>query len=258
MIFTDTHTHLYLEEFDEDRKQVVDEAIKNGVQYLFLPNVDSSTINAMLALSDEFPKNCFPMIGVHPTSINASNIESEIEMVKLWIEKRKFFAIGEIGIDLYWDKTFLQQQEIAFKLQVELALEYKLPLVIHSRNSLELIIQILKTDFINKPLHAVFHCYPGNLIQAKTLTDMGFMLGIGGVVTYKNAGLAEIIKQIGLEHVLLETDSPYLTPVPYRGKRNKSLYIINIAQKLAELTSTPLETVAEITTNNALSFFGLK
>jgi TatD DNase family protein len=258
MIFTDTHTHLYLEEFDVDRKQVIDEAIKNGVPYLFLPNVDSATINTMLALSDEFPKNCFPMIGVHPTSINASNFESEIEMVKQWLEKRKFYAIGEIGIDLYWDKTFLQQQEVVFKLQVELALEYKLPLVIHSRNSLDLIIQILKTDFANKPLKAVFHCYPGNLIQAKTLIDMGFMLGIGGVVTYKNAGLAEVVKQIGLLHVLLETDSPYLTPVPYRGKRNKSLYIINIAQKLAALTNTSLETVAEITTNNALSFFGLK
>jgi TatD DNase family protein len=258
MIFSDTHTHLYLEEFDEDRGLVIEEAINSGVQYLFLPNVDSSTIAAMLELADKFPGNCFPMIGVHPTSINASNVEGEINAVKQWLQKRKFFAIGDIGIDLYWDKTFLQQQKTAFNMQVELSITHHLPLVIHSRNSLDLIIQILKTDFINKPLRAVFHCYPGNLIQAKKLIDMGFMLGIGGVLTYKNAGLAEVVKYIGLEHILLETDAPYLTPVPYRGKRNKSLYILNIAQKLAEIKKVSLETVAEITANNALCFFGLK
>ena len=257
MILSDTHTHLYLEEFDEDRLQVIEEAINSGVQYLFLPNVDSSTVASMLELADKFPGNCFPMIGLHPTSVNASNAESEINKVKHWLEKRKFFAIGEVGIDLYWDKTFLQQQKTVFEMQVELSLVHNLPLVIHSRNSLDMIIQILKTDFANKPLRAVFHCYPGNLIQAKTLIDMGFMLGIGGVVTYKNAGLAEVVKHIGTENILLETDAPYLTPVPHRGKRNKSLYIIDIAIKLAEITNKSLETVAETTTNNAFCFFGL-
>ena len=253
MILIDTHTHLYLNAFDKDRNKVISNAISNGVKYMFLPNIDSTSISSMTELCETFPKNCFPMMGLHPTSVK-ENYKEELELVDEWLERKKFYGIGETGIDLYWDKTFAREQEIAFSHQIELAKKYEFPLVIHSRNSFEKIYSIVSKQ--NSPeLKGVFHCFTGNINQAYKIIDLGFMLGIGGVVTFKNSGLDKVVEKINLKNIILETDSPFLTPVPFRGKRNESAYTFYIAEKVAELKNITTQEVAKTTTQNALELF---
>lgn len=253
MIFTDTHTHLYLEQFDKDRKQVIADAIGEGVKYMLLPNIDSSSINGMMEVCSAFPENCFPMIGLHPTSVE-SNYKEELEIIENKLSDKNFIAIGEIGIDLYWDKTYKREQEYVLRYQIELAKKHKLPVVIHTRNSFSEIFEIME-DVISPELNGVFHCFAGSVEDAERVIDLGFKLGIGGVLTFKNSGLDKVVQEIDLEHILLETDSPYLAPVPFRGKRNTSAYIPYIANKIAEIKNVPIKEVSEITTNNAISLF---
>ncbi|MFH1320630.1 MAG: TatD family hydrolase [Bacteroidota bacterium] len=254
MFLTDSHTHLYLETFDDDRDQVIEKAINTGIQRFFLPNIESSTIDSMLDLVNTYPDNCFPMIGLHPCSVN-ENFEGELKIVEQLLLKRKFYAIGEIGIDLYWDKTFFEQQKIAFRRQIELAKKNNLPIVVHSRNSFNEIFNIID-ELNDETLTGIFHCFSGTVEQAKKVINYGgFKLGIGGVLTFKNSGLDKVVEQIDLQHIVLETDSPYLAPVPHRGKRNEPAYILQIAQKVANLHNISLEKVAEITTQNSRMVF---
>ncbi|MCD6179277.1 MAG: TatD family hydrolase [Bacteroidales bacterium] len=256
MTFIDTHNHIYLAEFNQDRSTVIEEAISLGVEKFLLPNIDSFSIGSMLQLSKDYPDNCFPMMGLHPTSVK-ENVEEELAIVEKLLNENTFVAIGEIGIDLYWDKTFFSEQEEAFRFQVKLAKKYNLPIVIHSRDSFNELFNIL--DDIHTPeLKGVFHCFTGSEEQAhKIVNDYGFKLGIGGVLTFKNSGLSEQIKNIDLKHLILETDAPYLAPTPYRGKRNQPAYIPLIAKKLAEIKGISIDKVAEITTANAEELFNL-
>lgn len=256
MILTDTHSHLYLKEFNNDLDQVIKNAADNDVKHIFLPNIDSSSIDDMIKVCNKYPDTCFPLMGLHPTSVKA-NYEEELNKIEKWFTEGKFYGIGEIGIDLYWDKTYKKEQELVFRKQVQLAKEADLPIVIHSRNSTDEIISIL-TDVDFKNVSGVFHCFSGNEEQAKKITDMGFKLGIGGVITFKNSGLDKVIEKIDIKHLLLETDSPFLAPVPYRGKRNESAYIRIIAEKIANIKQITIEEVAEMTTSNALELFRIK
>jgi TatD DNase family protein len=252
-MFIDTHTHLYSEEFNEDRTAVINTAISNSVTKLYLPNIDSNSIDGMLQLEKEFPDNCFAMMGLHPCSVKENYLE-ELIIVKKWLDKRKFIAIGEIGIDLYWDKTFITEQEIAFKNQIDWALEYNYSIVIHCRNAFDEIFTILQS--YSKLPKGIFHCFSGDVEQAqKILALKNFKLGIGGVVTFKNSGLDKVVETISIEDIVLETDSPYLAPMPYRGKRNESSYITLIAKKVAELKNISIEEVENITTKNANFIF---
>lgn len=255
MILTDTHTHLYSEQFNDDRTAMVQRAIDCGVSRLFLPNIDSSSIEGMLALQQQFPNNCFAMMGLHPTSVN-ENYLIELKNIETQLNQQKFCAIGEIGIDLYWDKTFLTQQQEAFKTQINWAKERNLPFVIHCRDSFNEIFEILD-EMKDDNMRGIFHCFTGNLEQAKKIIAYGgFKLGIGGVVTFKNSGLEEVLKNIAITNLVLETDSPYLAPVSYRGKRNESSYIVNVAEKLSDIYQIPIEKIAEITTQNSIEVFG--
>jgi len=252
-MFIDTHTHLYSEEFNEDRTAVINTAISNSVTKLYLPNIDSNSIDGMLQLEKEFPDNCFAMMGLHPCSVKENYLD-ELTIVKKWLDKRKFIAIGEIGIDLYWDKTFIAEQEIAFKKQIDWALEYNYSIVIHCRNAFDEIFTILQS--YSKLPKGIFHCFSGDVEQAqKILALKNFKLGIGGVVTFKNSGLDKVVETISIEDIVLETDSPYLAPMPYRGKRNESSYIPLIAKKVAELKNISIEEVENVTTNNANFIF---
>lgn len=252
-MFIDTHTHLYSEEFNADRANVIRKAISAGVTKLYLPNIDSTSIDGMLALEKEYPQNCFPMMGLHPCSVN-ENVEAELNLVGDWLAKRKFSAVGEIGIDLYWDKTFFEQQKMAFKKQIDWALQYDLPIVIHCRDAFDEIFEIL-TAYPKLP-KGIFHCFSGNLEQAnKIIEHTQFKLGIGGVVTFKNSGLDKVVEQIDMKHLVLETDSPYLAPVPFRGKRNESGYLMMVAEKVAQIKNSSIAEVAEITTKNAEEIF---
>jgi TatD DNase family protein len=255
MFLIDTHTHLYLQEFDSDRYEMVERAIQAGVNKMLLPNIESSSIDGMLDICHAFPNNCFPMMGLHPTSVK-KNFEYELKLVDKWLEKRKFYAIGESGIDLYWDKTHQKEQELAFVHQIALAKKHKLPIVIHSRNSFDELFTVLE-NYIGPDLTGVFHCFAGNLDQAEKIINMGFMLGIGGVITFKNSGLDEVVDELALDHIILETDAPFLAPVPYRGKRNESAYTRFIAEKIAEIKNITPEEVAEITTANACRLFNI-
>ncbi|WP_070138068.1 TatD family hydrolase [Crocinitomix algicola] len=254
MIFIDTHTHLYSDQFDEDRDEVVNRAIESGVQKFFLPNIDSNSVHGMHKLVDEYPENCFPMMGLHPCSVN-ENWKSQLDELKPWLSKRKYIAIGEIGIDLYWDKTTLKYQKAAFAEQIKWAKEMKLPIAIHVRDAFNETFEVL--DELNDDnLNGVFHCFTGTLEQAKKIINYGgFKLGVGGVLTFKNSGLDQTIKEIDLSHLILETDSPYLAPTPKRGKRNESDYTTLIASKLAEVKSCSIEDIADSTTKNALELF---
>jgi TatD DNase family protein len=258
LIFTDSHTHLYAEEFDADRDATIHRAQQHNVLHLFLPAIDSKYHDRMLQVTGKYPDLCYPMMGLHPTSVK-ENYLVELSIVSDFLAnpELKFYAIGETGIDLYWDKTFEAEQRIAFSRQLDLALEYDLPVVIHTRNSMEVALGILEER--NHPgIRGVFHCFSGNAEQAKRATGLGFMLGIGGVVTYKNSGLQTVVEHTGLEHLLLETDSPWLPPVPHRGQRNEPSFIPLIAQKIAEIKTVPLEKVAETTTENARRLFGFE
>jgi TatD DNase family protein len=256
MILTDSHAHLYLQHFNPDRDQVIQNAIDKGVKYMLLPNIDKGSIAPMLDLARRYPENCIPMMGLHPTSVKEDYMD-ELDIVKQWLQKEKFCAVGEMGIDLYWDKTFFREQQEAFRIQAGLALEYDLPLVIHSRNSFNEIFELMDEVHTPEP-KGVFHCFSGDYKQAKRVIGYGFLLGIGGVLTYKNSILPEVIGKIPLEHLLLETDAPYLAPVPYRGQRNESAYIPDIAKKIAEIKNITVEEVAEITTQNAIKVFRFK
>ncbi|MCK4661677.1 MAG: TatD family hydrolase [Bacteroidales bacterium] len=253
MLFIDTHSHIFLPEFDNDRNEVIKRAFENGIKKIILPNVDSSTIDPLLALEKKYPNNCFPLIGLHPTSVK-EGFESELKIVKNWVNKKIFYGIGEIGIDLYWDKTYKKQQIIAFENQIELAKKNNLPIIIHSRESFPEIFNIMDNQADNN-LKGIFHAFSGNIEQAEKAISYGFKLGIGGIVTFKNSGLDKVIEQINIENLVLETDSPYLAPVPKRGKRNESSYIIYIAQKISEIFKIDIEQVAEITSKNTMEIF---
>lgn len=255
MFFVDTHTHLYLEQFDEDRKQVVNRAVEQGIKYMLFPNIDSTSFDDMKDLCKQFPINCFPMMGLHPTSVG-KDYEKELELVEKELAHNNYCAVGEIGIDLYWDKTYKEQQEDAFRRQLRLAKKFSLPVSIHTREAFDEIFQIVKAEKTEE-LIGVFHCFTGNKKQAKQVVDLGFFLGIGGVLTFKNSKLNEILQTIPAGSLVLETDSPFLAPAPHRGKRNESAYIRLIAQKLAETKKKSLEEVAEITSSNAAHIFNL-
>lgn len=255
MQLVDTHTHLFAEEFDNDRSEMLQRAFDNGVTKLLLPNIDSSSINALHLLCEAYPNNCFPMMGVHPSSIK-EDYEKELEIVKAELfGSKKYYAVGEIGLDLYWDKTFYEQQKKAFIQQVKWSIEVGLPISIHTRDATDETIEILSSLEFEKA-RGVFHCFTGTPEQAGKIIDLGFHLGIGGVLTFKNTNLRETIALIDISHIVFETDSPYLAPVPYRGKRNESAYVLNIAQKLAEVKNISVEEVAKITTQNATAIFG--
>lgn len=250
----DTHCHLYSEEFKEDIASVIERAKDAGVGRFYLPGIDSSAIGDMLALEEKYPGLCIPMMGLHPCYVK-ENFQQELDMVETWLNKRPFVAIGEIGLDFYWDTTYSKEQYEAFSCQMQWAVDRDLPIVIHTRNAMPETIETVK-PFAEKGLKGIFHCFSGNAAEAKQVTDMGFYLGIGGVLTYKKSGLAEALEHIGIEKLVLETDAPYLAPVPYRGKRNESSYLLPIAARLAELKNLDIATVSAITTANAQKIFG--
>ena len=253
MTIIDTHAHLYSEEFQVDIDLVMDRAQKAGVSKMYLPAIDSSETESMLALEQRFPGVCIAMMGLHPCYVK-ENVTAELAHVKSWLVKRDFVAIGEIGLDFYWDKTFTNQQYEAFDIQMQWALELNRPIVIHTRNAMQETINRVK-PFAQKGLKGIFHCFSGSAESAKQIIDLGFLLGIGGVITYKNAGLPEVLENVSLEHMVLETDAPYLTPVPFRGKRNEGSYLSYIITKLAEVKGISEEEVARITTLNAEMIF---
>ena len=257
MQFIDTHSHLYSSQFDEDRTQTINDAISAGVSTILLPNISSKYTKGMLELCDEFPKNCFPMMGLHPCDVNEDTIEAELLHVERELGKKKYIAVGEIGLDLYWDKTKLEIQKKAFIHQIELAKKHKLPIAIHVRDSFTEAIEMIE-KLNDENLRGVFHCFTGSVEDTQRVINLGgFYLGIGGVLTFKNSGLDKTISAIELQHLILETDAPYLAPTPFRGKRNESKYIVNIAEKLAEVHQIDIEDVARITTINAKKLFGL-
>jgi TatD DNase family protein len=254
-MFIDTHAHLYSEEFETDSDESILRAQKENVNYILLPNIDVSSINPMLNLNNKFT-NCIPMMGLHPGYVK-EDWEKQLSTIKKKIEQRSIIAIGEIGIDLYWDKTFIEEQKEAFSIQIDWAIERKLPIVIHARESFDEIFNILDQK-ICSDLHGVFHCFTGSDYEVqKILSYENFYFGIGGVITYKNSQLPEVIKKVPLSKILLETDSPYLPPTPHRGKRNESSYLLQIAEKLADVKRMTLKEVAEITTANAKNLFKL-
>jgi len=255
MILTDTHTHLYSEAFDEDREQVIQNAIDSGVKRFFIPAIDSAYTKAMLALKDAFPDHMFLMMGLHPTHVK-ENFEEELKHVKDMLTSHKFFAIGEIGIDLYWDKSFLKQQQEAFRFQIRLAKKYKLPIVIHCREAFDEIFEILEEEK-DDDLFGIFHCFTGTLEQAHQAISYNMKLGIGGVVTFKNGKIDTFLNQIDIQHIVLETDAPYLAPVPFRGKRNESAYLLNVLEKLEAIYGVNGTQIAKITTANSKEVFGV-
>lgn len=255
MTLIDTHTHLYLSDFKEDIESIIKRAEDAGINKFYLPAINRSTHHEMIALEEKYPAKCFAMMGLHPCSVK-ENYKEELSIIEDWLSRRKFAAIGEIGLDFYWDKTFSDQQYEAFTHQINLALQYDLPIVIHTRNAMQETINVVK-EFAPKGLKGIFHCFSGSYESAKEIIKAGFYLGIGGVVTYKNAGLAEVLEKIEPDHLVLETDSPYLTPVPFRGKRNESSYIKYVVARLAEIKNTTADEIAAITTANANKIFSV-
>ena len=254
-IITDTHTHLYSEEFDQDRNEMIQRAIDAGVSRFFIPAIDSTCAQSMYELEKNYPNNVFLMMGLHPTYVK-ENYEEELQHVENELARRKFYAIGEIGIDLYWDKSHLPQQQIAFRRQIKLAKHYKLPIVIHCREAFDEVFEILEEEKSSE-LFGIFHCFTGTYEQALQAISYNMKLGIGGVVTFKNGKIDQFLSQIDLNHIVLETDSPYLAPVPFRGKRNESSYIVNVVEKLAMIYSLSANEIATITTENSKAIFGI-
>lgn len=253
MILTDTHTHLYSEAFQEDREEMISRALQKGVSRFFIPAIDSKHIPAMYDLEKNFPEKVFLMMGLHPTSVN-ENFKDELERVEKEFSERDFYAVGEIGIDLYWDKNFLEQQKFAFKRQIQLAKSKNLPIVIHCRDAFNEVFEVLESEK-GEDLFGIFHCFTGDLSQAEKALSYNMKLGIGGVVTFKNGGIDKFLKQIPLDNIVLETDAPYLAPAPYRGKRNESSYLELIANKVSEIYEVDLEEVAAVTTRNSKDIF---
>ncbi|SJZ75307.1 TatD family hydrolase [Sediminibacterium ginsengisoli] len=254
MNLIDTHCHLYADEFKEDLDAVITRAQEQGVKRFYLPAIDSTATEAMLGLEQAYPGVCIAMMGLHPCYVK-ENYKEELAHVKSWLDKRPFVAVGEIGLDFYWDKTFAGAQREAFDQQMQWALDLKIPIVIHTRNAMQETIEAVK-PFAAKGLGGIFHCFSGSYESARQIVDMGFYLGIGGVLTYKNAGLPAALENIPLEHMVLETDAPYLSPVPFRGKRNESSYLQYVAEKLADVKKLSVADVAAITTANAEKIFG--
>ena len=255
MILTDTHTHLYSEEFENDRTEMIQRAIDIGVSRFFVPSIDSSYTQKMYDLETQFPNNIFLMMGLHPTYVKENYLE-ELAHVENELAQKKFYAIGEIGIDLFWDKTFLKQQQIAFQRQIQLAKKYKLAINIHCRDAFDEVFEVLDSECATD-LFGIFHCFTGDFGQAKRAIDLNMKLGIGGVATFKNGKIDQFLNEIDLQHIVLETDSPYLSPVPHRGKRNESSYTKIVAEKLSEIYQLPIEDIARITTENSKAIFGI-
>ena len=249
----DTHAHIYADQFDTDRADMMHRAEEKGVGKIFMPNIDHTSVDGMLELEVKYPSICFPMMGLHPCSVN-KDFEKELYIVENWLGKRKFSAVGEMGTDLYWDKTFWEQQVEAFKIQVGWAKKYKLPIVVHCRESIDQTIELAE-QLQDGNLTGVFHCFTGNKDQAENLIKLGFYLGIGGVATFKKGGMEEVLPHIPLDSIVLETDSPYLTPTPHRGKRNEPSYIPLIGERVAELKNISVEELKKATTQNALKLF---
>ena len=251
----DTHCHLYLEDFKADITDVIKRAEAEGVNKFYLPAIDSAETENIFLLEKKFPGKCIAMMGLHPCSVKENYLD-ELSLVEAWLSKREFAAVGEIGLDFFWDKTFVIQQYEAFRQQIDLSLQYNLPIVIHTRNAMKETIDVVK-EFVPKGVHGIFHCFGGSVEDANEIIKAGFFLGIGGVLTYKKSGLDEVLKRIDLKYMVLETDSPYLTPVPFRGKRNESSYLKYIVEKLAGIKHISIEEVASVTTANAQKIFGL-
>ena len=254
-MITDTHTHLYSEQFNEDRTEMIQRAKDAGVSRFFIPAIDSSYTKSMLDLETNFKDDVFLMMGLHPTSVK-ENYKDELAHVKEWIDKRSFFAIGEIGIDLYWDKSFLAQQQEAFRIQIQWAKEKKLPIVIHCRDAFDEIFEVLETEK-SDDLFGIFHCFTGTKEQAEKAISHNMKLGIGGVATFKNGKIDKFLNEIDIKHIVLETDSPYLAPTPFRGKRNESSYITQVVEKLSTIYGLTFQEIAEITTQNSKDVFGI-
>jgi TatD DNase family protein len=254
-MITDTHTHLYSSQFKEDQSAMIQRAKDAGVSRFFIPAIDSSYTESMMKLEKNFPKDVFLMMGLHPTSVKENYLE-ELAHVKEWIDKKKFFAIGEIGIDLYWDKSFLTQQQEAFRTQIKWAKEKTLPIVIHCRDAFDEIFEILEQEK-GDSLRGIFHCFTGTKEQAEKAINYNMKLGIGGVATFKNGKIDRFLNEINLKHIVLETDAPYLAPTPFRGKRNESAYITNVIDKLVEIYKVPFEEIVATTTQNSKVVFGI-
>lgn len=250
----DTHCHLYLDDFDADRPAIIERANTESVGRFYLPAIDSSIITRMLKMEQDYPGQCFAMMGLHPCSVK-ENFEEELQIAEQWLARRKFAAVGETGLDFYWDKTFTAQQYTAFRTQVGWAKKYNIPVVIHSRQSTPECIDVIK-EMHDTSLTGIFHCFGGSLEEAQQITELGFYLGIGGVLTYKNSGLAGVIEKLPLDNIVVETDAPYLTPVPFRGKRNESAYLKYVVQKIADVKKISVDEAAAITTFNAQKLFG--
>ncbi len=252
-MYIDTHTHLYLKEFDHDRIEMMRRAKENGVQKMYLPAIDSETHDSMINMEHQFQDACFAMMGLHPCYVK-ENFHHELDVALNWLEKKKFAAIGECGLDFYWDKTFINQQYEALQQQIDWAVAFNLPIVLHTRNATRETIEVIRKNK-SRGLTGIFHCFGGTVEEAIDIIELGFYLGIGGVVTYKNSGLDQVLTQIDLQHIVLETDAPYLSPVPFRGKRNESSFLVSIAEKIALLKNTTAEEVGKITTSNAMKIF---
>jgi TatD DNase family protein len=255
-MFIDSHTHLYLDAFEADREQMVQRALQKGVTRMLLPNIDSTSIDPMFSMVEQFPDHCFPMMGLHPTSVK-EDYRKELELIEAGLKKEGILAIGETGIDLYWDKTFLKQQEEVFAIQISWAMKLDLPIVIHARESFPEIFQVLDTAGGSK-LRGVFHSFTGGPAELDRALSYNFMIGINGIVTFRNSNLDEVVRAIPTNRLLLETDAPFLAPVPYRGKRNESSYLVGIASKVAEIHNLTIEEVAGITSYNSEQLFRLK
>ena len=255
MILTDTHTHLYSEEFDQDRDEMIQRAITSSVSRFFVPSIDSNYTPKMYALEKQYPENVFLMMGLHPTYVKRNYME-ELAHVERELASKKFYAVGEIGIDLFWDKTFLKEQQHAFQYQIQLAKKYKLAINIHCRDAFDEVFEVLESEKATD-LFGIFHCFTGDFDQAQKAISLGMKLGIGGVATFKNGKIDQFLQEIDLQHIVLETDSPYLAPVPHRGKRNESSYTLLVAQKLAGIYRVSVEEMATITTENSKQIFGI-
>ena len=255
-MIVDTHCHLYVKDFKAHINAVIERAEAEGINKFYLPAIDSREIDNMLLLEETFPGKCFAMMGLHPCSVKA-NYAEELAIVKEWLAKRQFAAVGEIGLDFHWDKTFVEQQYDAFRTQIELSLQYNLPIVIHTREAMQECIDVVY-EYVARDVRGIFHCFGGTIKNAEDIIAAGFYLGIGGVLTYKKSGLAEVLENIDLKHLVLETDAPYLTPVPFRGKRNESSYLKYIVEQLALIKNVTVEEVAAVTTANAENIFAKK
>ena len=256
MILADSHAHLYAEEFNADRKSVMQHAINNGVKYFFLPNIDEDSIAPMLQMEKDYPEKCFPMMGLHPCSVK-ENVVEQLNLIESWLRKKIFIGVGETGLDYYWDITFKKEQIFSFEKHIAWAIEYKLPLIIHTRNSFEDTFNLVQKHHC-KELKGIFHCFSGTAEDAEKIMSLEtFKMGIGGVVTFKNSGLDKVVEQIPLDYLVLETDAPYLAPVPHRGKRNEPAFLEQIAFKLAQIKNIDVQTLSEITTQNTLQLFNI-